>query len=1151
MMKKISLIFSKGFLPVALAVLLAASSVGFAGASPQAEVQADAQESNMEFYRQAGSLVKNNWENNYFSAIIIDLQEDTITVDDNKPVQLEQPIILEEDLLNIKNEQELKETVSIPVLSILQAQGQQVAVDKENGQIILQDEHDKTQVEIEDENLLEAFESEVEGLEKSIKQGEYTTGAVMSAQQVEEAFSYQVLVSDTKLVVTNPYQTKRLIVCMKSANEIGNTFGAVQAVTDNTGRYLLQYATEEETRLAYEKLRENEEISVVSQDKVLKAGAVASGSANDWGKDRINSQRYMAHLANNKKTDKVVVAVLDTGVDGAHPHLKNRVLEGYDLVYYDDKQNDAYGHGTLVSGVITNNCPSSVKILPIKVLDDEGYGAESTVGYGVECAVADGADIINMSLGGVCEETGYLERVIDQATQKGKLVVVAAGNENIDTDIMCPAHVESAVTVSATNQDDSRAYFSNYGKAVDIAAPGSEIYSCSVGDGYGYFDGTSLSAPFVSAAAAMLKINQPNITIDQWNSQLESSSVDLVTKGKDIYFGYGVLNLGKLLGDNVPAASFTLSQNDVTVEKRKYYYTEDVYLNVGPGNATDKSVTITSSAPHIAEYDGVKIIAKSAGTAVITVTLPNGKKQACKVTVTSESSWLDYAAQGYAGGTGTESDPYLIETAGQLARLAQEVIDDKAYTENACYVKQIADIDLGGKEWYPISYRRMVEDLEVFPTAIYYDGANHEIRNMTTSYSGMIDGYYNGLFGYNMGDIRNLHLKDVDVNGDLSVGALVGKADDCVIENCTVTGRIVGGNEVGGLVGMSEHGLRMNQVSMNGEVEAFYGQAGGLIGTLIDYDEDNINIQNSYADVNVKSYAIGGGLVGFLAGGKAINSYSSGALKEPGFELSEKDLPLIGGIQDSQVINCFSTGIFAGTFSGGEINNCYYQREPVIYDDFFGGEDVQKGLNKKSADFFKNEDNFTTNKDVWDNSYEWDFDTIWQINGKNLPKFIEQVPNTLNLRVEGKNEVGQKLAAYYDINKDLEYEIQQIYWQCTDFTTGTWKTIQSGGEEYTVIPKDSQRLMRVILSVRDKFGDTKIMVYQLPQRTVYYGDVDGDGEIAVDDVLMAQKSIAMLITLDEAEFACADVDKSGNLDMRDILYIQKYVALIINKFPTT
>jgi thermitase len=209
--------------------------------------------------------------------------------------------------------------------------------------------------------------------------------------------------------------------------------------------------------------------------------------------------------------DKVLVAVLDTGVDYTHPDLAGKVIKGHDWADDDDDPMDLEEHGTHVAGIIgarTNNGEGiagigyNVSILAIRVLGIGGGTAE-WVASGITEAADKGADIINMSLGSA-SNSQTIEDAVNYAWKKGAVVIAAAGNDGVSSRFY-PAAYEKCIAVAATDQSDRRAGFSNYGADwVDVAAPGVGIMSTIPGKSYAEFDGTSMASPNVSGVASLI-----------------------------------------------------------------------------------------------------------------------------------------------------------------------------------------------------------------------------------------------------------------------------------------------------------------------------------------------------------------------------------------------------------------------------------------------------------------------------------------------------------------------------------------------------------------------------------------------------------------------------------------------------------------------
>jgi len=291
------------------------------------------------------------------------------------------------------------------------------------------------------------------------------------------------------------------------------------------------------------------------------------GVKSQWAVSYINAN-HVWPLVEQKET--IYVAVVDTGVDYTHPELVNRVnLEkGYDFVHNDSDPMDDNGHGTHVSGIIAAEMNNNegivgvagtldVSIIPIKVLDAEGQGQSDIVAKGIEYAVDQGAQIINLSLGQPGEDVD-IANAVRYANEKGVLVVAASGNDNQNCDNYTPAGLENVYTVGAINPLKTKARFSNYGNSVEAAAPGVKILSTVPGNEYEAWDGTSMAAPVVSGTAAIMLAHNPGLDVSGLASILNESAEDISKEGQDQKSGYGLPNAEKawqlLTGEEAPKA---------------------------------------------------------------------------------------------------------------------------------------------------------------------------------------------------------------------------------------------------------------------------------------------------------------------------------------------------------------------------------------------------------------------------------------------------------------------------------------------------------------------------------------------------------------------------------------------------------------------
>jgi len=205
----------------------------------------------------------------------------------------------------------------------------------------------------------------------------------------------------------------------------------------------------------------------------------------------------------------VQVALLDTGIDLRHPDLQANYWGGVDLVNSDDDPQDDNGHGTGVAGILAAaqnglgliGVAPKVKVWSVKMLDRDEQGSISDLIEGIEWAIERGAQIISMSLG-TPDDNPALREAVEAAQVAGKLLIAASGNKG--PRVLYPAAYPQVMAVAATDKSDQRAWFSNMGPEVEIAAPGTDLLSTGLEGKYQIVNGTSFSVPHVAGVAALL-----------------------------------------------------------------------------------------------------------------------------------------------------------------------------------------------------------------------------------------------------------------------------------------------------------------------------------------------------------------------------------------------------------------------------------------------------------------------------------------------------------------------------------------------------------------------------------------------------------------------------------------------------------------------
>jgi len=287
----------------------------------------------------------------------------------------------------------------------------------------------------------------------------------------------------------------------------------------------------------------------------------------------------MKKLLDSKNLEKTVIAVVDSGINYRYADFHDTVLldEGINFVDRNLDPMDDNGHGSHVSGIIAaigdngygvTGINQYSSILPIKVLDESGEGNSIDVALGIRYAVNHGAKVINVSLG-----SSTYSKVVDDALQyaiaNNVTPVVAAGNDS-SAFLSFPASVPDVLSVGATDNKDKLASFSNYGRGLDVVAPGEDIPSYTTGGQVVYLSGTSMAAPHVSAVAGLLYSLKPDITPGEVKKIIRESSNDLGDPGYDEKYGAGRLDAAKaiqtlLQGDQLQVVKTDPAKNQKNV----------------------------------------------------------------------------------------------------------------------------------------------------------------------------------------------------------------------------------------------------------------------------------------------------------------------------------------------------------------------------------------------------------------------------------------------------------------------------------------------------------------------------------------------------------------------------------------------------------
>lgn len=344
---------------------------------------------------------------------------------------------------------------------------------------------------------------------------------------------------------------------------------------------------------------------------------------DQWGLEKIEAQRGWDYA----QGEDIVVAVVDSGIDYTHEDLAGNLwfnnddplgdvpdqcdrvaypeidladddcngyvddYRGYDFTeceQYSDEgcdlskeadndPMDGYYHGTHVAGIIAAVGDNGVgiagvslksKLMPVKGLNDQGYGLISELAEGIVYAAMNGAHVINNSWGCTrgCPSRPIIEDAVRFAHALGKVIVFAAGNSSGDVSYFSPQNMQETITVAALDVNDERSLYSNFGDLIDVAAPGDDIFSTVLQDeGYRRVSGTSMAAPHVSGLVALILSQNPSLSNEEVRSIIRVTSEDVKDPGFDKFSGYGRINAFHALRLDTIVRSEIQSPGDLSI----------------------------------------------------------------------------------------------------------------------------------------------------------------------------------------------------------------------------------------------------------------------------------------------------------------------------------------------------------------------------------------------------------------------------------------------------------------------------------------------------------------------------------------------------------------------------------------------------------
>lgn len=276
-----------------------------------------------------------------------------------------------------------------------------------------------------------------------------------------------------------------------------------------------------------------------------------------WGLQAIHTPVAWTY----SQAEQVDIAIIDSGISSNHPDVSSKVTKWQNFTR-SPNQYDSTGHGTHVAGIAAAATNNSIGIagvgyhanlFSVKVLDDKGRGYYSWIADGIYWATDNGAEVINLSLGGTAPSQS-LKDAVDYAWNKGVIVVAAAGNTNSSRPTY-PAFYSNTIATASVDQSLTKSTFSNHGTWVDVAAPGEFILSTHLDGQYLYMSGTSMATPHVSGLAALLFASDTNLTNHQIRDNIQSTANPIPGTGND--WQHGLIDAQKAFSNQPPTPSPT------------------------------------------------------------------------------------------------------------------------------------------------------------------------------------------------------------------------------------------------------------------------------------------------------------------------------------------------------------------------------------------------------------------------------------------------------------------------------------------------------------------------------------------------------------------------------------------------------------------
>lgn len=415
--------------------------------------------------------------------------------------------------------------------------------------------------------------------------------------QFQKVFSliFLIFIASVSVVSAEASQDQRVIITFKdevSEKVIQQADGEISMEFEN-----LSVAAVTISDTGIQELKKDSSILRIEQDVLVKTKT----QVLDWG---IQSMEIPLAWQTGYNGKGVKVAVIDSGISS---HSDLLISGGASFVDYTSSYEDDNGHGTHVAGIIraTDNSfgikgvASGVDLYAVKTMNQDGEAYLSKVIAGIDWAIENNMDIINLSLSTQSDSLVF-KNIVDKAYQNGILIVAASGNDGTgfgDT-VDFPARYSSVIAVGAIDQQNRLAAFSSTGPSVEVVAPGVSILSTYLNGSYARMNGTSMAAPFISGYLALLKQAYPTLSNYQLRSLLINHTKDLGVSGFDPFYGNGLIVASdlKLPLFGVPATGNPAIELKISNKNIKIFPGESVKLDAVVGLKDGTEINISNEA---------------------------------------------------------------------------------------------------------------------------------------------------------------------------------------------------------------------------------------------------------------------------------------------------------------------------------------------------------------------------------------------------------------------------------------------------------------------------------------------------------------------------------------------------------------------------